>query len=142
MPLIILSVLILVSSVVVDTSILALKNSTDSTQRITVRGNMTVGAHNNVSIVPEAASLDDKAFSPNPVDIKVGDTIVWTNDDISSHTITEGNQDSNIASSGFDSGLLSQGQNFTHTFDKAGIIEYFCQLHPQMVGKVIVSSQE
>jgi hypothetical protein len=37
MPLIILSVLILVSSVIVDTSILALKNSTDSTQKITVR---------------------------------------------------------------------------------------------------------
>jgi plastocyanin len=101
---------------------------------------MTVVAHNNVSIVPEAASLDDKVFSPNPVDIKVGDIIVWTNDDISSHTITEGGQGSNITSPGFDSGLLSQGQKFKHTFDKAGIIEYFCQLHPQTVGKVIVSS--
>lgn len=134
-------VLVLVSSVVVDTSILAQKNSAASTQqKTTVRRSMTAGDHNNVSIVPGAASLDDKAFWPNPVDIKVGDTIVWTNDDISTHTITEVNQGSNITSAGFDSGLLSQGQNFTHTFDKARVIKYFCQLHPQMVGKVIVSS--
>ncbi|HZD34572.1 MAG TPA: hypothetical protein VE130_05160 [Nitrososphaeraceae archaeon] len=46
-----------------------------------------------VSIVPGAANLGDKAYSPNPINIKVGDTIRWTNDDTSDtpfHTVTSG----------------------------------------------------
>ena len=139
MPLTILLALVLMSSVVIDNSILAQKNST-TFQKATVERSMMVGELKNVSIVPDAASLDEKAFLPNPVDTKVGGSIVWTNDDISAHTVTERDQRNNITSAGFDSGLLSQGQNFTHTFDTAGIIDYYCQLHPQMVGRVIVSS--
>ena len=47
----------------------------------------------NVSIVPGAATMGNKAFSPNPINIKVGDTITWTNNDDSSppfHTVTSG----------------------------------------------------
>jgi plastocyanin len=45
-----------------------------------------------------------------------------------------------MSGAGFDSGLLSQGQTFKHTFNKVGVVEYFCSLHPTMVGKVSVSS--
>jgi plastocyanin len=37
--------------------------------------------------------LGDKAYSPNPINISVGDTITWTNNDTSDapfHTVTAG----------------------------------------------------
>ncbi|MFL6399686.1 MAG: plastocyanin/azurin family copper-binding protein [Nitrososphaeraceae archaeon] len=40
----------------------------------------------------------------------------------------------------FDSSMLSQNQTFSHKFNTAGEFPYFCQLHPTMVGKVIVVS--
>ncbi len=41
-----------------------------------------------VSIVPGSSTLGDKAFSPNPVNVKVGDTGTWINDDTQFHTVT------------------------------------------------------
>jgi plastocyanin len=35
--------------------------------------------------------------------------------------------------------MLTLGKTFSHTFNTAGEIPYFCQIHPTMVGKVIVS---
>jgi plastocyanin len=34
--------------------------------------------------------------------------------------------------------LVAKGTTFTHTFDAAGEFPYFCQIHPTMVGKVVV----
>ena len=34
-----------------------------------------------VSIVPGSSSLTDTAYQPNPVQVNVGDTVTWTNDD-------------------------------------------------------------
>jgi plastocyanin len=103
--------------------------------------NNNVAAKNEVSIVEGASDLGDKAYRPSLIKIKVGDSITWTNNDsITPHTVTEGNPANNVPTSGFNSGLLSQGQTFKHKFDKAGAIEYFCTLHPTMIGKVVVNS--
>ena len=100
-----------------------------------------------VSIVPGASTLADKAFSPNPVNIKVGDTITWVNDDTLFHTVTSGSPSSSGGETGkvFDSGLsgptalTTKGKTFSHKFTEKGEFPYFCQLHPTMVGKVVVS---
>ena len=96
-----------------------------------------------VSIVPGAAALD-KAFSPNLINVKVGGSVTWIDKDITvSHTVTSGTgyNDPNKGKE-FDSGLstlLTFGKTFSHTFNTAGEIAYFCQIHPTMVGKVVVS---
>ena len=98
----------------------------------------------NASIVPGAATLADKAFSPNPINIKVGGSVTWTDKDTTAaHTVTSGtgSSDPNKGKE-FDSGLstlLTFGKTFSHTFKTAGEIPYFCQVHPTMVGKVVVS---
>lgn len=73
-----------------------------------------------------------KSFSPNPIEVKVGDTVTWTNDHHEGHTVTS-------TSSEFNSGDIQPGQTFRHTFDKTGSFDYYCIIHPSMVGKVSVS---
>jgi plastocyanin len=91
----------------------------------------------NVSIVANAADQEDKAYQPNPINIDVGTTIVWTNNDLTTHTVTE--QTSSAVPNGFDSGLLGSEEKYRHVFDKTATIEYHCMLHPTMLGKIIVS---
>ena len=97
-----------------------------------------------VSIVPGASTLTDTAFSPSSIEVTVGQTVVWTNDDSAFHTVTSGTAGAADAGKEFDSGLkgptalTSKGKTFEHTFDRIGDYPYFCTLHPAMVGNVIV----
>ena len=50
----------------------------------------TVAGGTKVLIVPGAGILGDKGFSPNPINVKVGDTVTWTNSDNMEHTVTSG----------------------------------------------------
>ena len=99
-----------------------------------------------VSIVPGASSLTTTAFSPNPVNIKVGDSVKWTNNDNQTHTVTSGEGLSDPKKGAlFDSSpnfapTLPPNGTFTHTFNQAGEFHYFCQLHPTMTGIVNVAA--
>ncbi|HLF54587.1 MAG TPA: cupredoxin family copper-binding protein [Candidatus Nanoarchaeia archaeon] len=77
--------------------------------------------------------IRDFHFQPQSVNIKVGDTVVWTQQDSVQHTVT-------IVSGpeSFDSGLLSQGQTFRYTFTKPGTYSYKCTPHPGMTGRIFV----
>ena len=92
-----------------------------------------------VIITEGAFSKTDTAFSPNPMNVKAGDTVTWTNQDFMQHTVTSG-AGSNDSDSGkeFGSSLISPGGTFSHMFDKAGQFDYYCQIHPNMIGKIIV----
>jgi plastocyanin len=99
------------------------------------------GSNVQVTIVPGGSTMTDKGYSPNPVQVKVGQTVVWTNKDTVQHTITSGSPGSADSGKEFDSGLtklLSPGSTFQHTFTKAGSFPYYCQLHPTMAGTVTV----
>jgi plastocyanin len=90
-----------------------------------------------ISIVPGSSELTDDAYQPNPIEVSIDDTVTWTNDDIAPHTVTSGeNGEPNDL---FDSGIMSTGATFEHTFTETGEFPYFCTLHPNMVGTVSVS---
>lgn len=92
-----------------------------------------------VSIVPNASTMGEKAYSPNPIEVKVGDGVTWSNDDSQIHTATSGSVGSADSGSVFDSGILEPGATFDFVFDKAGTYDYYCTLHPQMVGTINVT---
>jgi plastocyanin len=80
-----------------------------------------------------ADNARDDSYRPNLVNIKTGETITWVNDDSMVHTATANDRT-------FDSGVLMKGDAFSFTFDKEGKYAYYCDVHPNMVGTVTVSS--
>ncbi|MCO5220854.1 MAG: cupredoxin family copper-binding protein [Thermomicrobiales bacterium] len=81
-----------------------------------------------------AVSISGFAFDPVTLEVKVGDTVTWTNNDSAPHTVTQ-----NPSGSGFQSGTLQTGESFSYTFESAGTFDYFCEFHSGMTGQVIVS---
>ena len=71
------------------------------------------------------------AFNPAEITIKAGDTVTWTNDDDTEHTVTSDDD-------AFDSGDISGGDTFEQTFDEAGEFAYHCSIHSQMSGTITV----
>jgi plastocyanin len=108
-------------------------NATNATATGASGGN----ASTSVSIVPGSSTLTTDAFSPNPIQVSVGTTVTWTNDDAQPHTVNSGE---NATPSGlFDSPIMPPAGTFEYTYTEAGEFPYFCILHPNMVGTVSVS---
>ena len=77
-------------------------------------------------------------YLPQDITINAGDTVTWDNVDNAAHTITGGSP-ANGPSGEFDSSLLMAKGVFSHTFDDAGYYDYFCMVHPWMIGSVTVN---
>ena len=97
-----------------------------------------------VRIPQGSSSLTDDAYIPNPVEVSVGDTVTWINDDFTTHTATSG--DPGSGSTGIFGGsedspeiIGPEGDTQSYTFDEAGEFPYYCTLHPSMVGTVVVT---
>jgi plastocyanin len=86
----------------------------------------------NSTVVKIVANAGSNSYNPNPVEVKVGETVTWINDDSVIHTATS-------TDGTFDSGIMRKGQPFSYTFDTAGEYPYYCTLHPNMVGTVVVT---
>lgn len=74
-----------------------------------------------------AIRIVDLAFVPQVVHVRVGQTIIWTNDDQVAHTVTSGTTvDTGVWRS---SEPLAQGATFSLTLKRRGTYAYFCKPH-------------
>jgi plastocyanin len=79
-----------------------------------------------------AVAIKGMKFDPPQVEIAVGDSVVWTNDDERDHTIVANDKS-------FKSDNIGKDGSFEHKFNKAGKFGYACSYHPRMKGVVVVS---
>jgi amicyanin len=80
----------------------------------------------------EAISIDNFTFNPPTLRVKAGTTVTWTNKDDIPHGIAS-------SSNAFTrSQALDTDDKFSFTFTKPGTYQYFCYIHPHMVGSVVV----
>lgn len=97
----------------------------------------------NAEMVPSAQTKSDDAYSPNPIEVAVGDKIIWTNKDTALHTVSSGTPGGPAEGFGWKPDgapiLIAPGRTFEFTFTEAGEYPYYCTLHPAMVGVVKVS---
>jgi plastocyanin len=76
-------------------------------------------------------TIDNFTFTPKELTVAVGTTVKWVNHDDIPHTVVEKNTT-------FRSKALDTDDSYSFTFTSAGTFDYFCGLHPHMVGQVIV----
>ena len=82
---------------------------------------------------PAAVKIDNFNFTPPTLVVTPGTTVTWTNDDDSPHSVRE-------KDGKFKSAALDTDDTFSQTFAAPGEYEYFCSIHPRMVGKIIVKT--
>jgi nitrite reductase (NO-forming) len=94
-----------------------------------------------VSIAPGSSNPSATEFYvPTEISVPAGSTVTWTNDDSTIHTVVEGGPQGGAAGEpAFDSSIIAPAGTWEHTFDTAGEIDYYCNLHPFMTGKVTVT---
>ena len=80
-----------------------------------------------------AIRIDNFNFTPPTLVVAPGTTVTWTNADDSPHTVRE-------KDGKFKSAALDTDDTFSQTFTAPGEYEYFCSIHPRMVGKVVVKA--
>lgn len=79
-----------------------------------------------------AVSIVNFSFNPGTLTVKAGTNVTWTNNGGSTHTVT-------AIDSSFDSGNVSPGSTFQHTFATAGTFAYHCTIHSSMTATVVVT---
>jgi amicyanin len=76
-------------------------------------------------------TIDNFTFTAPELTVAVGTTVKWVNHDDIPHSVVDKNK-------AFRSKALDTDDSYSFTFASAGTFDYFCGLHPHMVGKIIV----
>lgn len=77
-----------------------------------------------------SVSLQNLQYNPSDLTVNVGDTVSWTNNDNTTHSVT--------GDGGINSPDLQPGNNYSFTFNQPGDYTYHCRFHPDMQGTVHV----
>ncbi|MDQ3468826.1 MAG: cupredoxin family copper-binding protein, partial [Actinomycetota bacterium] len=81
---------------------------------------------------PTQVSIVDFAFEEQMLQVPVGTTVEWVNNDSFAHSV--------VADDGsFRSENLAAGATFSFTFDAVGTFDYICGIHPSMLGTIVVT---
>ena len=76
-------------------------------------------------------NIENSTFKPNPMHVKTGTIVRWTNQDNTPHKI--------VSDTGnFESPDLNNGDTFTYIFDRKGEFSYHDGLNSSIKGRVIV----
>src|SRR3954447_1412772 len=80
-----------------------------------------------------AVDIPGRYFTPADLQVLVEQTVTWTNDDVTAHSI--------VADDGaFRAAPLAHGATYQFTFDQPGDYAYYCSIHRGMRGTVHVSA--
>jgi amicyanin len=98
-------------------------------------GGVRVAAAAETGPAPAEIKIDNFSFTPPMLTVQAGTKVTWTNRDDIPHNIVSSEQK-------FKSKPLDTDDNYSFTFTEPGTYQYFCGLHPKMVGKVVVETKK
>jgi plastocyanin len=109
-------------------------SSTTMTMPMTMPMTASPAAAKTPPVATDAVTIENFAFGPAAVTVKVGTTVTWTNKDDEAHTVF-------FAFDGSRSPILVNNANIYHkTFTTPGTYTYHCTIHPFMTGVVVVTA--
>ena len=79
-------------------------------------------------------SISNFTFSPATLEVPVGTTLHWVNDDDVPHTVLGADK----GSSAIRSPALDTNDAYSVVLSQPGTYHYFCSLHPHMTGTIVV----
>lgn len=82
---------------------------------------------------PGHVMIQEYAYGPAAVTVKVGESVTWTNHDKAGHDVV-----TTAGPASFRSPLLATGQTWSFTFTKPGTYGYYCSVHPEMKAQIVV----
>lgn len=94
----------------------------------------SAGTSADIVIIQGAIQNLAQAYTPPTFNATVGQTVTWVNRDSIDHTVTSTN-----STVYFDSKTLAPGATFPFKFTQPGTYTYYCSIHPEMLGKVVVT---
>ena len=99
-----------------------------------------IGTIRSEVIIPNGNAMASNVgfFRPLNLQVPVGTTVVWINDDVVGHTVQSQDEDG-IPTGLFNSNILQTGDVFAYKFEDTGVYSYFCTLHPWRVGSITVT---
>ncbi len=77
-------------------------------------------------------TISDLQFDPRRVEIAVGGSVSWVNDDVTSHLLVS------TTPNVIESPLIGKAGTYTHVFAVPGEYRYYCSIHNSMKGVVVV----
>lgn len=105
-------------------------NSSSTSSGSSTSGSSTAASSSGGGV---AIKMQNIAFDPKAVSVKVGQKVTWTNDDSVDHNVTSQSGET-IKSDNF-----GKGGTFSFTPTKAGTIKYVCTIHPGMTATLTVT---
>lgn len=73
--------------------------------------------------------IEGMQFSPAELQVRLGDTITWINNDFIPHTAT-------AIDKSWDSKNLAKGEEFSLIVSDNTVLDYYCFYHPNMTAKI------
>lgn len=108
--------------------------STTGASSTTTSSSTTTTSSSTTSTTDDSSNrviIRNLAFNPATLNVAVGATVTWRNDDSVPHTVT-------ADGGSFASSAIPSGGSFSHTFSTAGVFAYHCSIHPSMTATVVV----
>ena len=102
---------------------------TDINRRLVLVGLTTIAALPARAATDHPVSIKGMKFNPAELSVSVGDAVVFTNFDASTHT-------GSAKDGSFETGKLAKGDSATVTIETAGDHAFFCRIHPSMKGTI------
>jgi len=87
-------------------------------------------------VAPNTVVMDNLDFLQKEITVKKGTTVTWKNEDTARHNVVFNDESVGLVE---DSKLIGNGEELTFTFNTAGEFSYFCEPHPFMKAKIIVT---
>ena len=94
-------------------------------------GAVAVAGGNGARAAEAKVEIDNFTFEPASITVAVGTTVTWVNHDDIPHSVV-------CLPLGIKSPVLDSDESFAYRFERAGIYEYICGLHPHMRAQVVV----
>lgn len=87
----------------------------------------------------KVVTITSAGFSPKDITVKVGETVVWINQDTNPHTVNSDPHPTHTVYQPINQvGRIQASEEKSFTFDKAGTYKYHDHLNPSLTGIVTV----